>query len=107
MITLTQSAVSAITRFINSSENAIAGLRITVADGGCSGMQYAMRLEEQVGQEDSVEEHDGVKILIDSDSAQYLDGVEVDFVDSLEGSGFKFSNPNAAKSCACGQSFSC
>lgn len=107
MITLTRSAVSAITRFISSAESEIAGLRIGVSDGGCSGMQYSMRLEEKVAQGDEVVDFDGVKILIDAESAPMLTGVEIDFVDSLEGSGFKFTNPNAASSCACGQSFTC
>lgn len=107
MITLTESAVSAITRFINSADSDIAGLRIHISDGGCSGMQYSMRLEESIEQNDEVVEYEGVKILIDPDSAPMMNGVEVDFIDSLEGSGFKFSNPNAASSCACGQSFTC
>jgi iron-sulfur cluster assembly protein len=106
MINLTQSALSAISRFINSSETTIAGLRIQVSGGGCSGLQYSMKLEESAEETDQVLEFDGINILIDPESAPLMEGVELDFVDSLEGSGFKFVNPNAASSCACGQSFS-
>lgn len=105
MITLTESAISAVSRFIAGSEKPTAGLRIEVSDGGCSGMQYGLRLEEQQGSEDTLVECGEVKVFIDENSLPMLDGMTVDFVDSLEGSGFKFTNPNAAKSCACGSSF--
>ncbi len=106
MINLTQSALAAISRFISSSESTIAGLRIQVSGGGCSGLQYSMKLEESAEETDQVLEFDDIHILIDPESAPLMEGVELDFVDSLEGSGFKFVNPNAASSCACGQSFS-
>ncbi len=106
MITLTDSAISAVSRFISNSEKPTAGLRIEVTDGGCSGYQYGLRLEEQAGGDDTVIECGDVKVLINQESMPVLDGMEVDFVDSIEGSGFKFTNPNAVKSCACGTSFS-
>lgn len=107
MLTLTESAVSAIKGFIDSSEKAVAGLRIEVAGGGCSGFQYGMRLEEQPGEQDEVLDLGAIKVFIDPASAPMLSGVTLDFVNSLEGAGFKFENPNATASCGCGNSFSC
>lgn len=106
MITLTPSAVSAIDKFIKGSDTPVAGLRIAISGGGCSGFQYGMRLEETKAEDDVVVEYEGVTLLVDPFSAPLLDGVKVDFVDSLNGSGFKFENPNATSSCACGSSFS-
>ncbi len=105
MITLTDNAINAVSRFIAGSEKPMAGLRIEVTDGGCSGYQYGLRLDEQQQATDTVIDCGNVKVLIDETSMPMLDGMTVDFVDSLEGSGFKFTNPNAAKSCACGSSF--
>ncbi len=107
MLTLTDSAITAVQRFIESAGKPVAGLRIRVEGGGCSGLQYGMRLEESVAAEDSVLEYPGVKVLVDGDSAGLLDGVTVDFIDGLEGTGFKFENPNATGSCGCGKSFTC
>ena len=107
MLNLTDSAVSAVQRFIESADKPIAGLRIKVEGGGCSGLQYGMKLEESIAQEDSVLDFTGVKVLVDAASADLLDGVTVDFIDGLEGTGFKFENPNASASCGCGKSFSC
>lgn len=106
MITLTESAINAVSRFIAGSEKPSAALRIEVADGGCSGMQYGLKLDDQQNENDTVIEYGSVKILVDANSLPMLDGMTVDFLDSLEGSGFKFTNPNAVKSCACGTSFS-
>jgi iron-sulfur cluster assembly accessory protein len=105
MITLTDSAVKAVNRFIKGAENPVAGLRIQVTGGGCSGLQYSLKLENEVSPIDTVVEYDEVKVFVDPESMGKIDGIVVDFVDSLEGSGFKFSNPNATKSCACGSSF--
>lgn len=107
MITLTDSAVSAVRRFIENTDSPMAGLRIKVEGGGCSGFQYGMKLEPEIDQADQVVEFDGVKVLLDENSYPLLDGVVVDFIDGLEGSGFKFENPNATNSCGCGKSFSC
>lgn len=106
MITLTPNAVSAIDKFVKGSDAPVAGLRISISGGGCSGFQYGMRLEETKADDDVVVEFGGVTLLVDPFSAPLLDGVQVDFVDSLNGSGFKFENPNASSSCACGSSFS-
>lgn len=106
MVTLTDSAVKAVSRFIENSEKQVAGLRIKVDGGGCSGFQYALRLEDAISDGDTVYEISGVKMLVDETSGPLLEGVTVDFVDSMEGSGFKFENPNAKASCGCGKSFS-
>ena len=107
MITLTESAIAAVNRFIDSSDKNIAGLRIKVDGGGCSGLQYRLRLEETIAEGDLVQEMNGLTMLIDEASHPLLDGVTVDFIDSMEGSGFKFENPNATGSCGCGKSFAC
>ena len=81
------------------------GLRVFVAGGGCSGMQYGMALEEEARPYDHVIEHDGVKVFVDPTSMMYLVGATVDYEDSLMGGGFKIENPNAVSSCGCGSSF--
>lgn len=106
MITLTDEAVKAVSRFIQGASTPVAGLRILISGGGCSGFQYGMRLEETAGADDSVVDCGGVRVLVDPISAPMLDGVTVDFVDSIEGAGFKFENPNATATCGCGHSFS-
>jgi iron-sulfur cluster assembly protein len=105
MITLTENAVKAVGRFIAGSGRPDSGLRIEVTDGGCSGYSYGLRLEEKQTRDDTVIDCGEVKVFIDPVSLPMLDGMSIDFVDSLEGSGFKFTNPNAVKSCACGSSF--
>lgn len=105
MITLTPNAIRAIERFISTSPDPVAGLRIHVEGGGCSGMQYGMKLEAAADADDFVVEMDDVTLFIDPFSAPLLDSVNVDFVESLAGSGFKFDNPNAVGGCACGKSF--
>lgn len=106
MITLTANAVTAIERFIKGAAEPVAGLRIAISGGGCSGFQYGMSLEESKNEDDFVVECGSVTLLVDPLSAPLLEGVTVDFVESLTGSGFKFENPNASASCACGSSFS-
>ncbi len=105
MITLTENAVKAVDRFISNSDKPSGGLRIEVTDGGCSGMQYGLRLEEKETSDDTVIDCGKVKVFIDPQSLPMLEGISIDFLDGLEGSGFKFTNPNAVKSCACGSSF--
>jgi len=107
MITLTDSAAGAVQKFISGADKPLTGLRIMVQGGGCSGMQYGMRLEEESVGNDIVLECNGVQIFVDPESAAQVEGVTIDFVESFEGSGFKFSNPNAKNGCSCGKSFSC
>jgi iron-sulfur cluster assembly accessory protein len=105
MITLTENAIKAVGRFISNSDKPGGGLRIEVTDGGCSGYQYGMRLEAKENTDDTIVDCGDVKVFIDPNSLPMLEGISIDFLDSLEGSGFKFTNPNAVKSCACGSSF--
>ncbi|MBU1426220.1 MAG: iron-sulfur cluster assembly accessory protein [Gammaproteobacteria bacterium] len=105
MITMTPNAISAVEKFIKGSAAPVAGLRIAISGGGCSGFQYGMSLEEAKQEDDTVLEYGAVTLLVDPLSAPLLEGVTVDFVDSLNGSGFKFENPNASSTCACGSSF--
>lgn len=107
MLNLTDSAQAAVSRFITGAEEPVSGLRISVSGGGCSGMQYAMALEKESKSEDTIVECGAIKIFVDPASMPLLDGVTVDFLDSMEGSGFKFVNPNATNTCGCGSSFSC
>ncbi|MFQ5998083.1 MAG: iron-sulfur cluster insertion protein ErpA, partial [Candidatus Bathyarchaeia archaeon] len=81
-----------------------AGLRIWVSGGGCSGFQYGMAFDSK-RDDDEVIESNGVKVLIDPMSTKYLEGSQIDFVEGLEGSGFKINNPNVKSTCACGTSF--
>ena len=106
MVTLTDAAVNTLERVLAKSGGAAAGLRIAVADGGCAGMKYQMGLEAEAGEDDAVLTFGPVTIFVDSASQPFLDGVVVDFVEGVEGSGFKFDNPNAASTCGCGKSFS-
>ncbi|MGB5277956.1 MAG: iron-sulfur cluster assembly accessory protein [Gammaproteobacteria bacterium] len=107
MLRLTENAQVAVSRFISGAEETVTGLRIGVAGGGCSGFQYTMALEKESIEGDTVLEFGDIKVFVDEQSIPLLQGVKVDFLDGLEGSGFKFENPNATKSCGCGSSFSC
>ena len=82
------------------------GLRISVTPGGCSGSQYEMELEDKSTDNDIVIEEKGIKIFVDKESMKKLSGANVDYVESLQGAGFKINNPNATSSCGCGSSFS-
>lgn len=106
MLTLTPSAQRALNRFIKGAEKPVAGLRISVTGKDCSGMQYGMSLEDEVRLDDLLVECAGFRILVDPVSAPLLKGVTVDFHDSMDGSGFRFENPNAAARRGCGKSVS-
>ena len=81
------------------------GLRVFVAGGGCSGMQYGMAIEKEAGEFDTTIEANGVRVFIDPTSMMYLGGATIDYVDSLMGGGFRIDNPNAVSTCGCGHSF--
>jgi len=83
-----------------------AGLRVSVLGGGCSGLQYSLELDDAPREGDAVYVYEGVRVFVDSASAPYLSGMSVDYVDGLHGAGFKFTNPNADRTCGCGSSFS-
>ena len=82
-----------------------AGLRVRVVPGGCSGFSYSLNIEEESKPNDHVIESNGVRMFVDMFSAQYLNGVEIDYVTNVMGSGFTFKNPNATGGCGCGSSF--
>jgi iron-sulfur cluster assembly accessory protein len=82
------------------------GIRIGVVGGGCSGFQYSMDFESAAKDGDVVLEQSGVKLFVDPMSSMYLQGVTIDYVQGLQGAGFKFTNPNAKNTCGCGSSFS-
>lgn len=106
MITLTPAAKKAIDRFIRGAETPVAGLRLTVSGGGCSGLQYGMRIESEKADDDWEFNIDGVTILVDPITHPMIDSVNIDFIDTLTHTGFRFDNPNASAQCSCGQSFS-
>ena len=106
MITMTDKAAKAARLFILGSDTPDAGLRIAITGGGCSGFTYNLSLETNPASDDTIVEHGRVRIILDSASAPLLEGVTIDFAESLESSGFTFVNPNATSSCGCGKSFS-
>jgi iron-sulfur cluster assembly accessory protein len=106
MIQLTSTAIGKVKEIIASQNPQPTGLRVAVVGGGCSGFQYHMAFESNTTGIDQVFEFDGLKVFVDQMSQMYLDGVEVDYVETLEGAGFKFNNPNVKTTCGCGSSFS-
>ena len=104
---VTESAIGEIKKFMSGEEGLpeTAGLRVRVVPGGCSGFQYSLNIEEDSRQGDFILDQDGVKLFVDMFSAQYLNGVKIDYVTGVMGSGFTFTNPNATGSCGCGTSF--
>ena len=106
MLTLTEKAADkAKELFKDKGLEGQAALRIFVVGGGCSGYQYGMALARKADDDDLVIEHDGIKLVVDPGSAPFVEGAEIDYVDDLMKAGFTISNPNAVRSCACGQSF--
>jgi iron-sulfur cluster assembly protein len=106
MIQLTERAIGKVKEILETVDPKPAGLRIAVVGGGCSGFSYSMAFENNPGLLDKTYDFDGLKVFIDQASMLYLDGAEVDYVETLEGSGFKFNNPNVRNTCGCGSSFS-
>ena len=103
---ITDAAASKVKKLIEEEGNSNLNLRVTVSGGGCSGFQYGFEFDENVADDDIKIEKDGITMLIDSMSMQYLAGCEVDYLDGLEGSRFVINNPNAKTTCGCGSSFS-
>ena len=103
MITVTPNAVGKIRKMLD--ENAEPALRLGIVGGGCSGLSYKFKYEKNPKPTDNVFEVDGVKLVVDPKSYQYLDGMILDYEESILERGFRFKNPNAAKSCGCGRSF--
>jgi iron-sulfur cluster assembly protein len=105
-ITLTDAALKEVKRLINVQGLTEGGLRVGVKGGGCSGLSYTINFDEKIGPYDTVYEIDGVKVIVDAKSAIYLQGTQLDFQKDLMSGSFKFVNPNAEKTCGCGESFS-
>ncbi|HEX9068369.1 MAG TPA: iron-sulfur cluster insertion protein ErpA [Ktedonobacterales bacterium] len=104
LVSVTSGAATKIRELLSQEGNEGLGLRVFVSGGGCSGFQYGMTLDE-TQDDDDVFETEGVKVMIDMMSAQYVMGSEIDYDDSLMGAGFTVSNPNAVSTCGCGHSF--
>jgi len=104
---LTPQAAAEVQKFIIQEQVPAesAGLRVSVLPGGCSGFKYSLNIEERALEDDMVAEINGVRVFVDGFSAQYLSGVTIDYVSSMQGSGFTFNNPNASGGCGCGSSF--
>ena len=104
-ITVTEQAAKKIKEFMQEEAESPQYLRLYVQGGGCSGLSYGMGFETKAEDDDLVIEENGVKMVIDSHSIDHLNGANVDYIESLMGSGFKINNPNVTKSCSCGHSF--
>jgi iron-sulfur cluster assembly accessory protein len=106
-MTLTERAAEEVRKFIAQEQVSpeTAGLRVSVLPGGCSGFKYSLNIEERPLDDDMVHEVNSVRVFVDGFSAQYLAGVTIDYVSSMQGSGFTFSNPNSSGGCGCGSSF--
>ncbi len=107
-LTVSPSAAVEIKKFMESEDDLpkTAGLRVRVVPGGCSGFQYSLNIEEESKNGDTIFEQEGVRLFVDMFSGQYLNGITVDYVSNMMGSGFTFENPNATGGCGCGSSFS-
>lgn len=105
-VTLSEAALKEVKRLMNVQGLTEGGLRLGVKGGGCSGLSYTINFDEKIGQYDTAYDFDGVKVIVDAKSAIYLQGTQLDFQKDLMGGQFKFVNPNASKTCGCGESFS-
>jgi iron-sulfur cluster assembly accessory protein len=102
---LTPAAIAKVKEIMAQQTPVPSGLRLSVVGGGCSGFQYSMAFENGAGMMDKVFDFDGLKVYVDATSLMYLGGANVDYVETLEGAGFKFENPNVKSTCGCGSSF--
>ncbi len=108
MVVVTDVAAAEVKKFMDAEGVPYdqGGLRVSVQPGGCSGFKYGLLIEDQPAEDDVVLPMTGFRIFVDPFSAQYLDGITIDYVSSMQGSGFTFKNPNATGGCGCGSSFS-
>jgi iron-sulfur cluster assembly accessory protein len=105
-IILTPKAVAKVKEIMGQQNPVPAGLRVGVVGGGCSGFSYSMSFENSPGMMDKTFDFEGLKVYVDATSVMYLNGCIVDYLETLEGAGFKFENPNVKSTCGCGSSFS-
>ena len=108
MVVITPVAATEVKKFMEAEGVTVeqGGLRVSVMPGGCSGFKYGLVIEDKSADDDIVVENDGFKVFVDPFSAQYLSGTIIDYVSSMQGSGFTFKNPNSTGGCGCGSSFS-
>ena len=108
MVSITPVAAAEVLKFMEAEGVTVeqGGLRVSVMPGGCSGFKYGLVIEDKGAEDDVVLEHGGFKVFVDPFSAQYLGGTTIDYVSSMQGSGFTFKNPNSTGGCGCGSSFS-
>src|SRR5512146_2174638 len=105
MVQLTETAIGKVREILDQQEPKPSGLRIAVVGGGCSGFSYSMAFENTPGMLDKTYQFDGLRVFVDQASMLYLDGANVDYIETLEGAGFKFESPNVRSTCGCGSSF--
>jgi iron-sulfur cluster assembly accessory protein len=105
MVLMTEVAAGKVKEIMSQQNPAPTALRVAVVGGGCSGFSYHMAFDNQENPSDNVYQYDGVKLIVDQMSEMYLDGVQIDYIETLEGAGFKFNNPNVKSTCGCGSSF--
>lgn len=105
MVKLTPAAVAKVKEIMAAQDPVPAALRLGVRGGGCSGFQYSMQFEVEKGPMDKSFEFDGLTLIVDATSLMYLNNCEVDYLETLDASGFKFNNPNVKSTCGCGSSF--
>jgi iron-sulfur cluster assembly protein/iron-sulfur cluster insertion protein len=106
MIALTDSATVKVKELMNAEDQPELYLRVAVRPGGCSGLSYEMFFDTEKAADDMVQDYGDVQVVVDAASAQYLQGASLDYKDGLQGAGFTINNPNAQRTCGCGQSFS-
>jgi iron-sulfur cluster assembly protein len=102
---MTDTAISKVNEILGQQQPQPKGLRLSVVGGGCSGFQYSMAFENNQLPLDKVFNYDGLQVYVDQASLLYLDNCRVDYVETMEGAGFKFDNPNVTSTCGCGSSF--
>ena len=108
MVEITSAAATEVMKFIDQEgvDPAKGGLRVSVQPGGCSGFKYGLLIEDEPAEDDLIVDQSGYRVFVDPFSAQYLNKVIIDYVTSMQGSGFTFKNPNSTGGCGCGSSFS-
>ncbi|HIH43132.1 TPA: iron-sulfur cluster insertion protein ErpA [Candidatus Woesearchaeota archaeon] len=104
-VNITQKAADKVMQIIQQKKKEGYGLRLGIVEGGCSGFEYSIVLDDKTNDDDTVVEQKGVKVFVDNKSMEFLRGSLIDYVDTMQGAGFKISNPNAQHSCGCGNSF--
>jgi iron-sulfur cluster assembly protein len=107
MLTLTKKATEKVKQALAADRQASSqcGIRVSVVGGGCSGFQYAMKMENAEHPGDHIIHADGFKLFVDEESLPYLKGTQIDYLETPQGAGFKFNNPNVKRTCGCGESF--